>query len=232
MSDTTAPWGSLVTDIESLVEDARTNVNNLLSDVPEWLEYAANALLDAWDWLMQRLGEFWEAISAPYTRPGDRNALRALVGEWKSEFGTPLSNLVKLIDPSALVTDEEWSGKGADKYQQATEAQRKAMSGFEANIINPVGSALEKLAGGLDVFITLMFTTLGTLIAGLITGIAALASLVAAPAGIIALVGAIAAALLQIVSANVQLDNAVSSGQSLLAGVADKATDWPAFAAV
>jgi len=225
-------WASLVEEVESYIEDARRNVNNLLSEVPEWLESVADALTDAWNWLMARLGEFWDAISAPYERPGNRVALRALVEEWKSQFATPLANLAKLIDPSALATDEEWSGKGAEKYEQTTEAQRKALSGFEGNVVNPVASALEKLAGGLDVFTTLMWTTIGTLVAGLISGIAALLTLIAAPAGVIAMVAALAAALIQIASANVQLDNAVSAGESLLGGVAGKATDWPAFAAV
>ncbi|KJL21461.1 hypothetical protein RN51_02482 [Microbacterium oxydans] len=224
-------WAKLVEEIEQRIEEARTNVNNLLSDVWDWVQWAADRLRDAWNWLMERLGEFWDVIADPYRRPGYREQIRALAGSWRADLATPLSNAKNQIDPSVLKTDEEWGGKGAERYEQTTAAQRAAMSGFEAAIANPVAGGLEKLAGGLDTFTTLMWTTLGTLIAGIISGIAALATLIAAPAGIVAMVGALAAALIQIASANVQLDNAIDSAKSQMAGVADKATGWPKFAA-
>ncbi len=224
-------WGQLVEEIEQRVEEARNNVNNLLSNVSDWLQWAADRLLEAWNWLMERLGEFWEVISDPYERPGYRAEIRTLAGTWRSDLATPLSTAKDQIDPSALRTDEEWGGKGAERYEQTTAAQRTTLSDFESAIVTPVTGGLEKLAGGLDTFTTLMWTTIGTLVAGLITGIAALASLVAAPAGILAMVGALAAALIQIASANVQLDNAIDSAKSQIAGVAAKATGWPGFAA-
>lgn len=64
------------------------------------------------------------------------------------------------------------------------------------------------------------------------TAMSSFESEIAAPAGIIAMVAALAAALIQIASANGQLDDAIDGAKSQLAGVAQKAADWPRFAAV
>ena len=224
-------WAKLVVEIEQRIEEARTNVNNLLSDVWDWLQEAADRLREVWNWLMEKVGDFWDTITDPYQRPGNRKAIRALIGSWRADLATPLSNAKDQIDPSVLRTDEEWGGKGAERYEQTTAAQRAALSDFESAIANPVTGGLEKLAGGLDTFNTLIWTTLGTLAAGLIAGILALATIIAAPAGLAAMLTALSAALIQIASANVQLDDAIDSAKSQMAGVADRATGWPKFAA-
>ncbi len=227
----TAPeWGGLVRDIERHLEEARSTVNSILASVPAAFRWAADAVHDAWNWLMDRADELWKVISDPYRRPGDRAELRSLIGRWRTDAASELANLTRRIDPNSLATDDEWAGKGAQKYQQAVAAQRTTLTGFESAISTPVTASLEKLAGGLDVFTTLMYTTLGTLIGGLIAGIGCLAGIVTAPAAIITMVTAIAAALVQIISANVQLDNAISAAQSQIDGVAERATAWPGFA--
>lgn len=227
---TTPEWGGLVRDIERHLEEARSTVNSILTSVPAAFHWAADAVHDAWNWLMDRADELWQVISDPYRRPGDRAELRSMIGRWRTDAASELANLTRRIDPNSLATDDEWAGKGAQKYQQAVAAQRTTLTGFESAISTPVTASLEKLAGGLDVFTTLMYTTLGTLIGGLIAGIGCLAGIVTAPAAIIAMVTAIAAALVQIISANVQLDNAISAAQSQIDGVAERATAWPGFA--
>lgn len=189
---------ALIEKINSLVEKIKGKldallgvVNDFLGWVPWGLGWLADKIKDAWNWLVEKFNEFWDAVTLIFSNPGDRGALSTTGNEWSTGVGGPVSAKKDTVDASAILkADDKWHGDAADAYAGKAKLHQTALEKIVTNYVTGASAALETVRAGLVKYYMGLITALGALVVGIIGALASSATIFGIPAGIFIAAGA------------------------------------------
>jgi hypothetical protein len=155
----------------------------VLSRIPGWLGWVRDKLLDAWDYLCEKLQPLWDWIARYFSKPGFPWELQSTAGRWTSEVGTPVGGQATVADAGTLLADDVWVGVAADRYKQALAPQRAAIAAVKTAFADGMSKALSGVATALWVEFAAIAGGLATLVGCIVGAIASTATVFGAPAG-------------------------------------------------
>lgn len=221
----------LVNRIEQLVDELYGAVRNILEQIPGWLGWVRDRLLDAWDYLCEKLQPLWDWIAKYFSKPGAPWDLQSLAGRWTSEVGSPVGGQATVADAGTLLADDVWVGVAADRYKQALAPQRAAIAAAKSALADGMSKALSGLATALWVEFGVIAGGLATLVGCIIGAIASTSTVFGAPAGPFIAAAGVVVFLTAATGAGFVLSNAATNSkldiERALADPAFGSGKWP-----
>lgn len=219
----------LLEKIRQKIEEIVRLVNAALRALPAVLAWVADRLREAWDGMLQKISEMWNAISEFFSHAGDPFMLNSAAEGWKLA-AAKVSRINDTIMDANLSVDDKWTGSGADQYQQRIETQRRANTSIMADYAENIGGAMTGLAVAIGVF-------WGAVVAAILALLTALAGAAVATGTIVGLPAVPVLVTLGIVSFLAAIGFGVailylSAGQSrtTMASTAAGIASWPPLA--
>jgi len=171
----------LLEKIRQKIDEIVRLVNAALRLLPAALSWVADRLREAWDGMLQKIGEMWKAISEFFSHVGDPFMLNGAAQGWKTA-AAKVSRINDTIMDANLSVDDKWTGSGADQYKQRIETQRRANTSIMADYAENVSGAMTGLAVAIGVFWGAVVVAILTLLGALAGAAVATGTIVGLPA--------------------------------------------------
>jgi hypothetical protein len=190
----------LLDQIDDKLQSLTNKINDVLSWVPFFLQWAVDKFKDLWNAAMGKLGEFWDKVKQVVADLGQPWRLNDTKDQW-ARVGGPVSARAVEFSRSQSNVDYEWQGRAADRYALALSDQQKALTSVRDKLTAVVAPALGDIANALFVFFAAVAIALVALVAAIIAATAETGSIIGLPAvpvtiaaAVVIAVGAIAVA--------------------------------------
>lgn len=206
----------LVEELQSRMEGLNNIINDALSWVPWGLGWVVDRIHDAWDWLMEKWNEFWDAANLIFGNMGDHGAITTAAQGWATSVGTPVAEQATNADRAILQADGVWTGEAAASYFPKALLQKNAMTAVQDSYVKTASEALDTVKSGLVKFYGSLVLALGTLVGGFIAAAGASGTIIGIPAGIAIAAGACLAAIGSFYAGGTLLKSDCSSAQTKL----------------
>jgi hypothetical protein len=217
--------------IQTKVEELRQKANAILSKVPGFLSWAVDKFLDAWNKMLEKLGEFWDWFADKLAYVGDPFALHDKAGDWHTLVGLPGKNEADLIDEQhELLVDETWNGTAASSYREKVPAQEAALRSLGSTFASTVASNLKTVAFGIAAFWIGVIAALVALVVAILSATAATGTIIGLPAVPFLVIAGILAFLLAAGAGLATLAFTSNQAAEGFRNVKMYATTWPVFA--
>jgi hypothetical protein len=227
----------LLAEIEQTFQDMQSAVSSALAQVPGWLGWVRDRIVDAWNYVCEKVSEFWAYLEETTGREiGDPGMLSWAAVRWAGDVGGPVSEQVAVADAGNLEADNVWSGDSAEAYRERLLMHKLALTAVQATLTKGISGALDKVQSALEVYYGVIITALVTLIGVLIGAIASLATGPGVVVGLVAAGVGIVAAITAIALGRVYLESDCRSAKTTLENLINDSTafggdHWPAGAA-
>lgn len=222
---------ALLDKVEAKIEEIRQKVNSILSKVPGFLQWAVDKFIDAWNKMLEKLGEFWDWFSDKLAKVGDPFGLYDTSESWHVKVGEPGKRLADSIDDEhELLVDDTWTGLAATSYKDQVPDQETALRSLGLTFASTVASNLKTMAFGVAAFwITVINGTIA-LVAAIIAASAATGTIIGLPAVPVLIVMGIVAFLVTAGGGLATLMFTANLAGDGFRNLTRYATDWPEFA--
>jgi hypothetical protein len=217
----------LVDDLRSKFDDLQNKINDALSWVPWGLGWVVDKIHAAWDALVSKWNEFWDAAELIFGNMGDTGALESASQSWSTSIGAPVTEQIGNADRALLQADDHWTGQAADSYFPKSQLHKTAMEKVQSTYVEGVSSVLDTVRGGLTKFYAGLLTALVALVAGFIGALASSSTIVGIPAGIVIAAGACLVAIGSFYAGGTLLKSDCTSAQTDLLAKANDNTGFP-----
>ncbi|KQO96884.1 hypothetical protein [Leifsonia sp. Leaf264] len=219
----------MIAKLQGKVEELTRIVNSTLAKVPDVLSWVVDRLIEGWNTLMAKLGEFWDWFTDKLSYVGDPFGLNAAAVSWREDVGGVVANLVRDIDDSDLLVDDRWQGDGADQYRQAVDPQREALGSISTDFASNISSALSALALAIASFWGAVLLAIVSVIAGFVFATGAAATVFGLPIAPPAALAGLAGGLASLAVGMSILYATAGTVRGTLAGAASGVQTWPQF---
>jgi hypothetical protein len=216
--------------IRDLVNQIRSKINSLLSNVPAYLEWVISKVEDLWNKFCQKMEEFWNWFTDKLAYVGDPFLLKDTGERWHSELGGPAHRRADEVEGDDLMVDDIWTGTAADAYKSKIDGQRDALNTIGQVYASGVSSALNTMKTGIWVFWITVVSALVVAALAFIAGIGAEGTVIGIPAGLLAQISAVVGFLLAAGAATMALKFADDDSAAALRNLTSYADKWPSFA--
>lgn len=221
----------LLDKIAAKIEEIRQKVNSILSKVPGFLEWAVDKFLDAWNKMLEKLGEFWDWFTDKLSYVGDPFGLHGRGDDWHTVVGDPGKEMADSIDSDhELLVDGTWTGQAATAYQGQVPDQESALRSLGQTFASQVSSGLKTMAFGVAAFWLGIIAALVTLVLAIVAASAATGSIIGLPAVPVLIVSGIIGFLVAAGLGLATLAFTASQAADSFRNITRYATDWPEFA--
>ena len=217
----------LVEELRSRFDSLQNKINDALSWVPWGLGWVVDNIHDAWNYLVEKWNEFWDATTLIFGNMGSPGALEDCAQGWSGTVGSPVSAQVGNADRALLQADDHWTGQAADTYFPKSMLHKTAMEKVQSTYVEAASSALDQVRGGLVKFYAGLITALGALIVGFIGALSSSATIIGIPAGIFIAAGACLVAEAAFYAGGVLLKSDCTTAQTNLLAKMNDNTAFP-----
>lgn len=208
---------ALVDDLDAALEALRQAVNKLLENLPWFVPgWVADEILEAWDNLCDDWERDLNAWRTKLESMGEAWTLRGAADQWPTDVADQVSGLGGTVSAGVLMSDDVFSGAGANAYRGVIPGQATAMNNISANYTGALSDGLNETADAINEYDTAMIVAVIALIAAVGSAAAGVATSwtgVGAVVAIVACVAALATFVGAIITAETGIDNSAESVQ-------------------
>jgi hypothetical protein len=184
----------LLDEIDDKLQSLTDKINDVLSWVPFFLQWAVDKFKDLWNAAMDKLGQLWDKIKEIVANLGQPWRLNDAKDQW-AQLGGPVSAKAVEFSRSQSDVDYEWKGRAADRYALALTDQQKALTSVRDKLTSVVAPALGDIANALYLFFGAVAVALAALVVAIVAATAETGSIVGLPAVPVTIAGAVVIAL-------------------------------------
>lgn len=216
----------LVHEIQEKFNWLMDKVNSGLDKIPWFLSWIGDRIHDAWNYLVDKWNQFWDAATLIFGNLGDPGAISDTNQSWSDDVGQLVTAHTAQLDRAMLQADDKWTGQAASEYYPKATLQGNAMKAVQTLYVEGAKTALDQVRAGLIKFYGGLIVALAALVAGFITAAASSATIIGIPAGIFIAAGACLAAEAAFFAGGLLLKSDCTSAKSTLH---TKITDLTSF---
>lgn len=217
--------------VQGSLEKLTTKVDNILSYVPFFLQWAVDKFMDLWNTMLDKVGESWDWFTDKLAYCGDPFGLGEAGARWNTDLGQPAKALADQVDGEhELLVDDNWTGTAATSYKEQIPDQEDALRTLGQSFATAVDSAMGTLKASIIGFWGGIVIALVGLGLAIVAATAAAGTVIGLPAAPVAVVAGVIAFLLAAGAGVAALYLGTNSAADSFRNARQYATNWPDFA--